>query len=584
MAVELVDKSEIVSILEELGVLLELKGESPFKAKAHANAARVLEQFEGDLVEAVRSGVLLKEKGIGKSLFETITEWVNTGKSSYYDELKASIAPGLLEMLEIRGLGAKKIRQIHKTLGISNLVDLEYACVENRLVDLPGFGQKTQEKIQQRIAFHKRHQGFLHAHTAQSICEALLSQLEGIKAFKRVSAVGALRRRDEIVKGIELLASCLSPKRAIKALETIEGIDETTIQSKVQSGFETVECAMRDGIAVSIHLVPDDRYPFLLHHFTGNEAYQRAFSARAKQFGIKVSDYGLFLEDHVLPCTTEEDLFSTLDLDFIPPELREGRGEMSAAIHRELPELVAEKDIRGIFHVHSTYSDGSAPLSEMVAAAEAGGYEYIGISDHSQSAFYANGLKPDRVQKQHEEIEALQDQHEDIAILKGIESDILTDGSLDYDEETLASFDFVIASVHSGFNMTEVEMTERVIRAISHPLVTMLGHPTGRILLSREPYALDVPAVIRAAREFGVIIELNASPFRLDLDWRFCKMAKEAGVKLSLNPDAHQMDSMTELAAGVGVARKGWLSPNDLINTLSRDCILDYLKERKTHF
>lgn len=572
-------KERLVEHLEEYAVLLELKGESPFKSRAYANAARVLDRLEYDIQEAVETRRLLKEEGIGKGTFETIAAWVTTGASPDYDALKTAIPAGLVEMLDIRGLGVKKIRLIHETLGITNLVDLEYACVENRLVDLPGFGRKTQEKIQQGIAFHKKHQGYLHAHTAQSIGEHLLSQLREMEVVQRASTVGGLRRRNEIVRRIDLIVSSASPEEVKAGFYTIDGIVESQCRSQIQSGFETLTCTMTDGVAVRIHLVADDRFSFLLHHFTGNEAYQQAFSSRAQQFGIKVSDYGLFLDDHLLPCPTEQDLFSTLDLDYIPPELREGRGEVDAAGRHALPQLVTEKDIRGIFHVHSTYSDGSASLAEMIAAAETAGYEYIGISDHSQSAIYANGLKAERVRKQHEEIDVLQKQFQQIQILKGIESDILPDGRLDYDEEILTSFDFVIASVHSNFNMSESEMTRRVVRAISHPSVTILGHPTGRLLLSREAYPLNLSAVIEAARAHNVIIELNASPYRLDLDWRYCIMAKKAGVRLSLNPDAHQIESMTALSAGIGIARKGWLSPDDVFNTLPKEEILTYLNQ-----
>ncbi len=580
MSVGPLDKEALIPLLEELSVLLALKGESPFKSRAYANAARVLEDLEGDLSEAIASRSLLKEKGIGPGIFETIAEWAGSGQSQYYEETKASVPIGLLEMLALRGLGVQKIRQIHESLGVSNLVDLEYACVENRLVSLPGFGKKTQEKIQNAIVFHKKHQGYLHAHTAQRLCESLLSELQKIKGVMRASSVGELRCRNEIVSGIDLIVSCESPPDLKAEVYAIDGIVATQCQSQIQSGFEILNCTMNDGIALRIYLVPDDRFSFLLHHLTGNDAYQQSFAARAKQFGIKVSEYGLFLEDHLLPCKDEYDLFSTLDVDYIPPELREGRGEMNAAVHHRLPKLVTENDIRGIFHVHTTYSDGSASLSEMVAAAAKAGYEYIGISDHSQSAVYAHGLKADRIRKQHKEIDGLRKKFQGIEILKGIESDILPDGSLDYDEETLSEFDFVIASVHSNFSMNEAEMTERVIRAVSHPSVTMLGHPTGRLLLSREAYPLNMPAVIEAARKNEVVIELNASPFRLDLDWRYCILAKEAGVRMSLNPDAHQIASMTDLSAGIGIARKGWLSSDDLINTLPKEGILAYLNQK----
>lgn len=574
-------KEQLIPLLEELAVLLEFKGENPFKSRAYANAAKVLETMGSDLGDAIETRSLLQQKGIGESMFETISKWASTGHSLYYEEVKATIPPGLFEMLNIRGLGIKKIRQIHETLGINNLVDLEYACIENRLTDLPGFGKKTQEKIQNNITFYRRHQGCLRANTAREAASILLSQLRQISEVKQADVVGALRRKNEIVDRLEIIASSASPAVVKAAFCTAAGIEPEQCQSTAHAGFEIVMGTMKDGISLTLYLVPEDRFAFLLHHFTGNDAYQKDFVRRANQFGLKVSEYGLFLGDHLLPCQNEHDLFSTLDLHDIPPELREGRGEIDAAANHALPHLVTEKDIRGIFHVHSTYSDGSASLFDMVAAAERAGFEYIGISDHSQSAFYANGLKPDRVRKQHEEIDTLRRQFPKIFIFKGIESDILADGSLDYDDATLSSFDFVIASVHSHFNMDEEEMTRRVIRAMAHPAVTLLGHPTGRLLLSREGYPLDIPAVIEAARRYSVAIELNASPYRLDLDWRYCKLAKEAGVLLSLNPDAHQIESMTDLFTGVGIARKAWLSPEDLLNTLCKEDVASYLKNRR---
>lgn len=572
------DKNALIPLLEELSRLLELKGESPFKSQAYANAARVLKHFQDDLADAIESRALLEEKGIGKSTFAKIYEWATSGRSSYYEEVKAAVPPGLLEMSRIRGLGTKKIRTLHESLGIETLVDLEYACIENRLLHLPGFGKKTQEKIQNGIAFHKKHQGYVHAHIARQIAEALLSQIHRVKGVKRASTVGALRRRNEVVKQIALIASSGAPETLKTAFQTFEGIAATQCQLTAQSGFDTLNGLTSEGIAVQLHIVPDDCYALLLHHFTGNTAYHAAFAAHAKHCGIKVSRYGLFLDDHPLPCPDEETLFSTLDLAPIPPELREGKNEIAEAAKHALPTLVRKQDIRGIFHVHSTYSDGAGSLSEMVEAASAAGYEYIGISDHSQSAFYANGLKPERIKKQHEEIDTLQQQFENILILKGIESDILPDGRLDYGDDILFSFDFVIASVHSHFNLSEKEMTHRIIRAMSHPAVTILGHPTGRLLLSREAYAVNMPDVIQAAAEYSVAIELNASPYRLDLDWRYCQFAKAAGVRLSLNPDAHKIESMTDLDVGIGIARKGWLSAHDLINTLPKAKIINYLK------
>jgi len=421
--------------------------------------------------------------------------------------------------------------------------------------------------------------------TARIVGEEILAKLLRRKEVKRASFAGSLRRKNEIVNRIDLIVSSDSPEELIDVFLDIAGLanpvasEETPVTSQ-EHHRSTYNCMVK-GIEFSLDIVSDDRFPLLLLRLTGNAIFLKQLSNRAAQYGIKFSVYGLFLDDHLLPCQSEKELFSMLGLDFISPELREGRGEIEAAAAHTLPQLVEEKDIRGIFHVHSNYSDGQGSLRQLVEVACDRCFEYIGISDHSQSAFYANGLSEDRIQKQHEEIDLLQEEFQDIRILKGIESDILPGGDLDYDDDILASFDFVIASVHARFKMSEEEMTRRIVRALSHPSVTILGHPTGRLLLSREAYAVNIPAIIAAARCHNVAIELNASPLRLDLDWRYCKLAKEAGVRLSLNPDAHQPESLSKLKSGIGIARKGWLSREDLINTLPKNQIIDYLKNKK---
>jgi DNA polymerase (family 10) len=568
-------KERLIELFEESATLLELKGESPFKSRAYSNAARVLAQMEGDLHESVQNHSLMEYKGIGKAIFEKIAEGIQTGRLSFYEELKASTPPGLLEMLKIKGLGPKKIRIIYDQLGIEDIVGLEYACIENRLVDLPGFGKKTQDKIREGIVYQKRHKGFYHSHTARSEGERLLALLLQKEEVVRASLAGSLRRRNEVVKDIDLVVSSGSPFVVMDYTGSLPGIEKEVSRTENSAKF-----ILKTGIMLDLHVVSEDRFPYMLYYYTGSKAYHDAIYERAKNYGMMISEYGLFLDDHMLPCQDEQEIFSTLELDYIAPELRENNGEIEVASRHRLPRLVEEREIRGIFHVHSTYSDGAAPLAQMVEAAERLGFEYIGISDHSQSAFYANGLKEDQIKKQHEEIDRLQEQFR-IRIFKGIESDILPDGSLDYDDRILALFDFVIASVHSSFNMSEEEMTQRIVRAIGHPATTFLGHPTGRILLSREGYRVNIPEVIAAAHRHGVAIELNASPYRLDLDWRYCKLAKEAGVRLSIHPDAHGLSGLTDVRSGVGIARKGWLSSDDLVNTLSLNEMEIYLEKKK---
>ncbi len=571
-----ISKERLIALFEEWVTLLELNGESPFKCRAYANAARVLAQLDGDLAEAVQSRSLLEFKGIGQAMFEKISEGVETGRLSLYEELRAATPPGLLEMLKIKGLGPKKVRTIYDQLGVKDIVELEYACIENRLVDLPGFGKKTQDRIREGITYQKKHKGLYHSHTARLEGERILAQILQKEEVIRASFAGSLRCRNEVVREIDLVVSSDSPLLLIDYARSLPEIENEVTRTENSAKF-----ILKKGMELNLYIVPDDRFPYMLHYYTGSKTYHEAISHRARNYGIKLSEYGLFLEDHILPCQDEREIFSTLELDYIEPELRENYGELEAAARHALPRLVEERDIRGVFHVHSTYSDGAAPISQMVEAAERLGLQYIGISDHSQSAFYANGLKEDQIKKQHEEIDRLQEILK-IRIFKGIEADILPDGNLDYEDRILASFDFVIASVHSSFNMSEKEMTSRVVRAMSHPATTFLGHPTGRILLSREGYPIHIPEVIEAARRYGVAIELNASPYRLDLDWRYCKMAKEAGVRLSIHPDAHGIHGLADTRMGVGVARKGWLSSGDLVNTLPLNEMEIYLKNKRS--
>lgn len=570
-------KEALIEQLEASAVLLELQGENPFKCRAYTNAARALAELDIDLTEAVRSRVLLEQRGIGQAMFEKISNAIQTGCLQSYDELKATTPPGLLEMLKIKGLGPKKIRTLHEQLGIKDIVELEYACIENRLVDLQGFGKKTQEKILEGIGYQKKQMGFHHSHTARREGNALLSRLRAKEGVLRVEFGGSVRRRNEVVRDIDLIASCERPSDLISFFCGLPEVEREVARSENKA-----RVLLKSGMEVDLYVTTEDRFHYLLHHYTGSKDYHVAMEERARKFGIKVSEYGLFLDDHILPCQEERDIFSTLELDYIEPELRENRGEIEAAAQHLLPPLIEERDIRGIFHVHSTYSDGAASLSEMIETAERAGLEYIGLSDHSQSAFYANGLKEDRIQKQHEEIEQLRERFKRIHIFRGIEADILPDGSIDYDDRILSSFDFVIASVHSRFNMSEREMTDRVIRAMSHPKVTFLGHPTGRILLSRQGYPLAISEIIEAAQRYGVILELNASPYRLDLDWRYCKLIKEAGVRMSINPDAHGTEGIADVFFGVGIARKGWLSKEDVVNTLPLDQMKSYLMNRRS--
>ena len=555
-------KQEVSEILDEIGTLLELKGENPFKSRAYANASRTIAALDMDLGEAVRSGALKEVKGIGVALFEKITELVTTGRLAYYDELKASVPAGLIEMIRIPGLGPKRAKAIFDQLGVSTLGELEYACNENRLLKLPGFGPKMQEKILQGIQYVRKQKGRFHYPVAAREAELLYKVLKAHKSVQRIAVAGSLRRKKEVVKDIDLLVSAERSGPVMEAFTTLPVVEEVIAKGETKSSVR-----LKSGINADLRVVTDAEFPYALHHFTGSKEHNVAMRGRAQRLGFKMNEYGLFHGEKRIPCKNEEEIFAKLGLAYIPPELREDMGEIAAAESKNLPKLVEAGDIKGIFHNHTVYSDGNATLEAMVEAARAAGYEYIGISDHSRSAHYANGLEVERVHKQQKEIDALQKKCKDITIFKGIECDILPDGSLDYPDDVLASFDFVIVSVHSKFNMTETDMTKRILKAIRNPYVTILGHPTGRLLLTREAYPVDMRKIIHAAADCDVVMELNANPMRLDLDWRLCPFAIEKGVPVSINPDAHSVEGINDVPYGVGIARKGWLTRESVFNT-----------------
>ncbi len=564
------DKKDIVKILEEIGTILELKGENPFKSRAYFNAARTLETLNEDIVELVRTGKIEQVKGIGKAITQKLQTLIINGSLPYYEELKKSIPSGLMEMLKIQGLGPKKVKKIHEELKISSIGELEYACLENRLRDLPGFGEKSQQKILEAIALRRKYQERFHYPVAFAEAEELLNYLKSYAFIGEISLAGSLRRKMETVKDIDLLAACPDRRReeAMDYFVHYKKVLKIIAQGKTKSSV-----ILYSGLQCDLRLVDIDQFPFALHHFTGSKEHNTAMRQRANKMSFTMNEYGLFPHgnEKSLLCKREEDVFKALKLSFIPPELREGREEIELVEKNSLPNLVNLNDVEGILHVHTTWSDGSANIYKMAEHCRKLGYSYLGISDHSKSAFYANGLSEERVKRQMEEIDRLNEQWNDFVIFKGIEVDILNDGNLDYGDEILAQFDFVIASVHSNFKMSIEEMTKRICRALEHPSVTILGHPTGRLLLGREPYPLDMTKVLKTAAKYGKVIEINANPHRLDLDWRWGALARKLGVKAAVNPDAHMPQTLSDVEIGIGIARKGGFERDDIINTFDRD-------------
>lgn len=572
------DRRSIASVLEEIAVLLELQGENPFKVRAYQQAARtvtVMEEEPAGLVEGER---LADVPGIGKALSQKITELVRTGRLAYLDTLRAAVPAGLVDMLRVPGLGPKKVRELHRELGISSLGELEYACRENRLIGLKGFGLKTQANILRGIEHLKQYRGrFLWAEAEPSAL-ALVDALGACSSVRRVEAAGSFRRCKEIVKDLDLVAVSSDPSQVRTFLEQLD-----LVETVVSGGETKMTIRLTTGLNADLRLVSADEFPFALHHFTGSKDHNTLMRTRAKSRGMKLNEYGLFDGAGETPRVRDEaGVFGLLDLPVIPPELREGAGEIEAAENGTLPDLITVADIRGVFHLHSLDSDGRLTIEQLLDACRERGYEYMGVSDHSRSAYYAGGLTLDDVRRQSDDVLRLRDRYGDFLLFWGIESDIQPDGSLDYPDDVLAGFDFVIASVHSHFSMTAKEMTDRLIRAVRNPYTTILGHPTGRLLLAREPYPLDLAAVLEAAAEAGTIVEINANPHRLDLDWREMRLAKALGLKMMINPDAHSAEGLNDVRFGVNAARKGWLTRTDVLNTLSGSAMLHFLEDFRT--
>ncbi len=561
------DNREVAEILEEMATLMELNGEGGFRIRAYTNAARGIESLREPVATLAAEGKLDSVRGIGKGLAGRITGLVETGRLPGLEELKASVPEGLMEMTEVPGLGAKRVRAIYEKLGIVDIDALSRACDSGELEAMSGFGRKTADRIAHGIQYMQKHRGQFLCHNAREEAEAIRAFLED--QADRLAVAGTIRRRTETNKDVDLVASTKDPDGLAGAFVRYGEVDEV-----VEKGETRLSVMLRSGMSANLWMVHDEAFPCALHHLTGSEAHVARVRDRAKERGLKLNEHGLFDGDRRIPCEDEAALFGALGLSEIPPELREGEDEVRLAGCGALPRLVSRADLIGTLHVHTRHSDGRADVMEMASAAAGLGYGYIAICDHSKAAAYANGLTEERVRAQWEEIDSVNAELQDIRVLKGIEVDILGDGRLDFEDEFLAQFDVVVASVHSRFGMTESEATERIVRAVQNTHVHILGHPTGRLLLSREGYPLDHRAVIDAAAEANTAIELNANPRRLDMDWRHIGYAREKGVKIAINTDAHSVEGLEQMAHGLGVGRKGGLTPADVLNAMPVDNFL----------
>lgn len=570
------NNKEIAQILREISELMEIKGENQFKVRAYDHASRIVEGFSQDIGEIVKAGTLREIKGIGESIAAVITELVLKNKCSVHRQLQKSLPEAILNILSVPGLGPRRAKLLYDKLGIQNIAELEEACKQNRLSGLERFGEKSQQNILEAIKNYNKSKGLFLFSEACEESRSYVDYLKKIKGIIRIETAGSVRRRNEIVHDIDILASTEKPVPVHRKFCTYPKVARVIAKGETKSSV-----VLSSGLQVDLRTVRDSEFPYALYYFTGSKDHNVATRTIAKRKGLKISEYGIFKGKKLIPCRNEEDIFKTLKLAYVPPEMRENNGEIEAAQKNELPDLIEEKDIKGTFHVHSTDSDGVASLEDMILTAEKLRYQYIGISDHSKTAVYAHGLTLERLGKQRKELDRLEKKFKNIRIFRGIESDILADGSLDYPDKILASFDFVIGSIHSRFKMSEDEMTKRIANAMKNPCMTLWGHPTGRLLLERNGYSVHWETMFETAKRYGVVIEINSHPNRLDLDWRLHRSAKQKGLRFSINPDAHSTVGLADVQFGVGIARKGWLEKRDVINTMNLSEIEMFLKTRK---
>ena len=565
------NKEQTIELLETISRLLELKGENPFKIRAYTNAARALETFSGNFEQRVQENTLIELDGIGDAIAKKISEYVTTGQLEYFEKLQAEFPPTIFELFELTGLAGKKVKALFERLNVRTIADLEAACLDGRVAELPGFGEKTAANLLRAIEQRRKRSGRFLLSDAKIWTDELLAHFKDHPAVSQIAAGGSFRRGRETIGDLDLLIATKEPERVTDHFLSHKEIDRILARGETKSSV-----LLKSGIQADLRVVTNKEFPFALGYFTGNKDHNVALRGRALQNGWTLNEYRLGpLPDSKKPpkpipeINTEEDLYRTLGLEYIPPELRENLGEIEAAENGTLPKLVELHNLRGTFHNHTTASDGRNTLEEMAAAAQELGMEYLGIADHSKSSFQAHGLDEKQLLAQVEQIKKLNKKFgKDFQLFAGVECDILRDGSLDFPDEILAQFDYVVASIHGSFTMPEKEMTDRMIRAMENRYVTMLGHPSGRLLLSREPYQVNLADVIQAAARTKTIIELNANPRRLDLDWRYWKFAKEQGVLCSVNPDAHSTRGFQDLWFGIQAARKGWLTSKDIINCL----------------
>ncbi len=569
-----VHNSDIADLFNQVADLLEIKGSNVFRVRAYRNAARTvggLSQSAEDLI--ARGEDLTKLPGIGKDLAEKIREIVKTGRLALLEELKGELPPGLSDLMKIGGLGPKRVLVLHEKLGIDDIESLKKAAAEKKIRKLPGFGEKTEQTIKDELKRVSGEERRIRINVAEEIADSLVDYLGKAKGIRQITVAGSYRRKKETVGDLDILATG-------KDSDIMDVFVKYEDAEKVISRGETrSSILLRTGVHVDLRLVPEMSYGAAMHYFTGSKAHNIAIRTIGVRKGLKINEYGVFRGSRRIAGKTEEEVFSRVGLPFIPPELREDQGEIEAAIKGKLPDLVTLPEIRGDLHAHTKVTDGRNTMEEMAAAAKKKGYEYIAITEHSRHVAVARGLKPEGLAKSIREIDRF-NSRSDILVLKSIELDILEDGTLDLPDDILKELDLTVCSVHYKFNLSREKQTERIIRAMDNPYFTIFAHPTGRLINERKPYEVDMERLIRAAKERGCFMELNAHPVRLDLSDADCRMAKEMGVKVAISTDAHSISDLENMRFGIGQARRGWLEAEDVLNTRSWEDFKKLIRRR----
>ena len=574
------DSRSAAHVLSQIAGFLELAGENPFKAGAYQRAARsLLALGADDLTPLLRSGELAQVRGIGPATLAVIQDLAESGESRYLEQLRATIPEGLLELMRVPGLSTDKIHKLHAELGITSLSELESAAQEGRLVKVKGMGPRTVAKILEGIAFVRDAGALQLYHHAIVEAESLLASVRSHPDVVRAEIAGSLRRKREIIGDVDIVAACSRGTDLVaQSFTRLAGVRSVASSANGASVF----IRFSNGKRLDLHCVSPEAFSVAYWRATGSADHVEAVCERLAARGVRLEADSLHEMSRPLPCADETVVYRTAGMAWVPPELRENTGEVDAALGSSLPTLIERDDIRGVLHCHTLYSDGKASIADMAAAARAKGWSYLGISDHSQAAFYASGVSRERMLDQHDEIDSLNAGADGFRILKGVEADILADGRLDYDEALLDRFDYVIASIHSRFKMDGPAMTERVLHAMDDPHMTILAHPTGRLLLSRKPYDVDLEAVFEKAADAGVAIEINADPHRLDLDWSLVKQARAHGVTFAIGPDAHAPRALDWTDRGIDMARKGWLEADDVLNTRDSGAVISFARRRRS--